>query len=97
MKREQQSPFNSIEGTQEYVRLLAEEIVCVLEDIEADRKAENAIGGRRLEALHLVSYKLQTLKQHINASSRILNDLRLLRRLFDADLKKSVSSVRTAA
>lgn len=97
MEQELQTPFESIEGAQEYIRLLGEEVIRVLEDVEADRAAVTAgEGGRRLEALHLVCYKLQMLQQHIKSSSRILNDLCLLRRLFDADLKKPLTSMRSA-
>ena len=40
---------------------------------------------RRLEALHLVHYKLHQLQNHVNASGRLLNDLRTLRRLLLAE------------
>ena len=96
MDSELQTPFESIEGAQEYVRLLTEEVACVLEEVDADRNASTELGGRRLDALQLVCYKLQMLKQHMNASSRILNDLRLLRRLFEKDLTNS-GSARSAA
>ena len=36
---------------------------------------------RRLDALHLVDYKLKLLTEHLGTSSRILNDLRIFRRL----------------
>ena len=36
---------------------------------------------RRLEALRLVSFKLDKLEQHVKSGRRLLNDLRTLRRL----------------
>ena len=36
---------------------------------------------RRVDALRLVDYKLKPLKDHLSASRRLLNDLRMLRRL----------------
>jgi hypothetical protein len=34
-----------------------------------------------LEALHLIGYNLEKLTHHLKASRRILNDLRMLRRI----------------
>jgi len=76
------SPFASIEGAHEYVHLLEEAIVenraSITEDIDA-ATSENA--DRRVEALRLVEYKLKQLQDHMHASGRLLNDLRMLRRL----------------
>jgi len=75
-------PFDSIENAQDYLRLLLETIVEARKDIAADlTAAEQAKLERRLEALRLVQYKLETLEQHLRSSSRTLNDLRTLRRL----------------
>ena len=76
------NPFDTIESAHEYVRMLKEEVEEVRIGVEND--ALEAIGDRatrRVEALHLVDYKLKRLAQHLDASSRILNDLRLLQRL----------------
>ena len=88
MGYERSTPFETIEGAQEYLRLLCEELEQVIADVDRDRgtiSASQPAQGRHLEALCLVRYKLQRLQQHIHASSRILNDLRMLRRLFFRD------------
>jgi hypothetical protein len=77
-----ETPFDSIESAHEYVSLLGTQVAVVERDI-ADEIALAAHEGiaRRVDALRLVDYKLKQLKQHLVASSRILNDLRALRRL----------------
>ena len=50
--------------------------------MDAQAVASQAEGAqRRLEALQLVAYKLDQLARHTDGSRRILNDLRILRRL----------------
>jgi signal transduction histidine kinase len=89
MSHQLQTPFESIENAQEYLRLLSEEVALVLREIEDDRtEAASSAQSRRLDALHLVCYKLQRLSHHVDSSRRILNDLRLLRRLFERDSAK---------
>jgi hypothetical protein len=75
-------PFDNIEGAHQYLTLLME----ALTDAQAtitDDTAEMLDDGesRRVKALRLVSYKLSQLKQHLETSRRLLNDLRTLRRL----------------
>ena len=77
-----ETPFDSLEGSHEYIALLSEVIQEAHEDVEAEitvALAERA--DRRKEALQLVSYNLAKLKLHMTTSRRILNDLRTLRRL----------------
>jgi hypothetical protein len=75
-----QNPFETIESAQQYVALLIEQMgeveASVLEDTA---RADSEV--RRVQALQLVSYKLSQLKMHLTASRRMLNDLRVLRRL----------------
>jgi hypothetical protein len=81
-----ETPFDSIEGSSEYVALLAEAIEEARRDIESEIAAAESHGEpRRKEALLLVSYNLAKLKLHITTSRRILNDLRMLRRLLLAE------------
>jgi hypothetical protein len=81
-----ETPFDSIEGSQEYVSLLAEAIDEARKDVDADVAVAIAEGAdRRIEALQLVSYNLAKLTLHITTSRRILNDLRTLRRLLLAE------------
>ena len=82
MSQEPHTPFDSIEGSYEYVAMLAEAIAEALGEVEADVQiAEAQRAERTKQALLLVSYNLAKLEYHIKSSRRILNDLRSLRRL----------------
>jgi hypothetical protein len=48
---------------------------------------------RRIEALQIVQFKLDKLEHHLKTSSRLLNDLRTLRRLL---LEERLEPVTTA-
>jgi hypothetical protein len=86
MSYDPETPFDSIEGSQEYVALLAEAIEEARKDVDTDIAAALAEGAdRRVEALQLVGYNLAKLTLHITTSRRILNDLRTLRRLLLAE------------
>lgn len=86
MSYDPETPFDSIEGSQEYVSLLAEAIEEARKDVDADIALALTEGAdRRIEALQLVSYNLAKLTLHITTSRRILNDLRTLRRLLLAE------------
>ena len=77
-----ETPFDSIESSHQYVALLAQAIEEARRDVEADialAMADRA--DRRRDALQLVLFNLAKLESHMNASRRILNDLRTLRRL----------------
>jgi hypothetical protein len=81
-----ETPFDSIEGSHEYVRMLAEAVNEARRDVEEEvAAAEHDHADRRKEALLLVSYNLAKLNLHITSSRRILNDLRSLRRLLLAE------------
>ena len=81
-----ETPFDSIEGSHEYVAMLAEALDEARRDVEAEMAAADHEGAdRRKEALLLVSYNLAKLHLHITTSRRILNDLRSLRRLLLAE------------
>jgi hypothetical protein len=78
-----ETPFDSIEGAQQYVSLLAEAVDDAAAAVREDaRAAAGTPGGeRQLEALRIVEYKLNQLRAHLASSRRLLNDLRSLRRL----------------
>lgn len=78
-----ETPFDSVESAHQYVRLLVEAIEEARRLIQDDvAVAIHARGAeRRLDALRLVEYKLDRLQEHLGASSRLLNDLRTLRRV----------------
>jgi hypothetical protein len=83
---EAETPFDNIEGSHEYVALLAEAVEEARRDVEAELSvADRDEADRRKEALLLVSYNLAKMNLHITASRRILNDLRMLRRLLLAE------------
>jgi hypothetical protein len=81
-----ETPFDSIEGSHEYVAMLAESLEEARRDVEDEIAiAERQGAARRKQALLLVSYNLAKLNLHITTSRRILNDLRTLRRLLLAE------------
>ena len=82
MGSQPETPFDSIENARDYIRLLLETVADARQEIASDlTAAQDAQSDRRLEALRLVHYKLEKLEQHLQSSSRSLNDLRSLRRL----------------
>ena len=86
MSYKAETPFDNIEGSHEYVAMLAEALEEARRDVEAEiAAAEDDRADRRKEALLLASYNLAKLNLHITASRRILNDLRMLRRLLLAE------------
>jgi len=73
--------FDSIESAHEYVGLLCEALDEAASTVEAESAGPVASSHRRQkDALHLVAFKLQTLRRHFIASRLLLNDLRTLRR-----------------
>ena len=94
---ESETPFDSIEGSYEYVDMLADAIQEARRDVEAEvTLAESEKADRRKQGLLLVSYNLAKLEGHITSSRRILNDLRTLRRVLLSERKSAKGVVRTA-
>ena len=86
MSYQAETPFDSIEGSHEYVALLAEALDEARSEVDAEIAAAERDGAdRRKQALLLVSFNLAKLNLHITTSRRILNDLRTLRRLLLAE------------
>ncbi len=79
MNYESETPFDSIEGAHEYIKLLTQSVQEAQQAVQAD--LNGGADAKQLEALRLVFYNLEKLAQHLKAGSRILNDLRTLRRL----------------
>ena len=73
--------FGSIESAQEFLALLAEAISETKRDVNADIQEHGTNGSRRMDALKIASYDLEVLEHHIYRSKRLLNDLRMVRRL----------------
>ena len=81
-----ETPFDCIEGSHEYLKLLAESLDEARRDVETEiTLADREQADRRKEALLLVSFNLAKLHLHITTSRRIMNDLRTLRRLLLAE------------
>jgi len=82
MSQRIETPFDTIEEAQEYIRLLSKVAAEAKRDIDNDIiLATNRTSQRRLQALRIVAYNLEKLLRNLSASGRILNDLRSLRRL----------------
>jgi hypothetical protein len=74
--------FESIESAQEYLGLLSQVVAEAQQAVQVDLEgsAESA-RPRRVEALRLIGYNPEKLASHLKTSRRILNDLRMLRRI----------------
>src|SRR5256885_11853515 len=76
----QRTPFDSIEGSLEYVGLLREAVQEAKDSVAEEAARAGSEGAvRRLEALRLVTYKLDRLGGHVDATRRLLPKLRTLR------------------
>src|SRR6202521_5233762 len=83
-----ETPFDNIESALEYVNHLLEATSEAQNQIQTEiLRSANPQLARRKQALQLVHYKLEKLSSHIAASRRILNDLRMLRRLLVEERK----------
>jgi hypothetical protein len=93
------NPFGSIESAQEYLRLLAEALQeaqqSFPDDVVDSEPIDEQSRARRLQAMQLVSYKLNQLADHVNASRCVLNDLRTLRRLLLRERALGMKSARS--
>jgi hypothetical protein len=86
-------PFDSIESAQEYMNILADTTLEVMGDLKRDRDRAVREGEvRRAQAIDLAIFKLKMLGCHVHKSRRMLNDLRMIRRLI-LNERLSVESV----
>ncbi len=87
------SQFESIEGARNYVRALLDVVEetrgIIQEELSESGAAERSRQG---DALRLVDYKLVLLDKHLRDSSRLLNDLRTLRRALYGERKQPAST-----
>ena len=93
MSYESETPFDSIEGAQEYIKLLGQTVLEAKQGVQADLAAGGVGDSKQMEALRLVFYNLEKLSQHLKAGSRILNDLRTLRRLLMQERQPKATAV----
>jgi hypothetical protein len=85
--------FESIESAKQLIELMIEDVKCSREEIASDiTEAELDNANRRRDALLVVAHKLNLLSAHLIISSRILNDLRSLRRLLRTEPDASIKS-----
>ena len=88
-----EQPFDSIESAHEYMNILASTTLEVMSDLKRDRDLALRDGDvRRAQAIELAIFKLKMLGCHVHKSRRMLNDLRILRRLI-LNERLSVDSV----
>lgn len=83
MKSQADDPFGTIESAHDFMTLLAAAVSQAKADLQmdVDRDSASADLSRRVDALRMALYNVEKLEVHLNRSSRILNDLRTLRRL----------------
>ncbi len=83
MKSRTDDPFGTIESAHDFMTLLAAAVSQAREElkVDVDRESASADLSRRLDALRVALYNVEKLELHLTRSSRILNDLRTLRRL----------------
>jgi hypothetical protein len=82
MNSQEKNPFETIESAHHFMALLSEAVAEARQEIENDAQRERSLSeSRRMDALRMALYSLEKLELHITRSSRILNDLRTLRRL----------------
>ena len=86
-------PFESIESAYEYMDILAATVLEVSAELKRDRDQALRDGDyRRAQAFEIAMFKLKMLGCHVYKSRRMLNDLRILRRLI-LNERLSVESV----
>jgi hypothetical protein len=93
MNTQDGNPFDTIESAQEFVKLLTKSICEAKREVGEYVEGESTDNARRLDALRIVLYTLGKLEIHMRQSSRILNDLRTLRRLLvaEGEVKKTTT------
>jgi hypothetical protein len=96
LRSESDNPFSTIESAQEFVKLLTKAVHDAKRELEASIESESGLHeSRRLDAFQVALYSLTKLETHMHQSSRILNDLRTLRRLLLA--KRAVENTAIAS
>jgi hypothetical protein len=88
------NPFHSLESAHEYLSLLLqalEDARHAIDENVADAAAAHA--NRRVDALRVIVHQLNLLDQHVRRSSRIVNDLRTLRRMLLGERQTAASEV----
>lgn len=93
MQMRTDDPFDSIESAHAFLTLLRESVVEARRELEMDlQRVSNSDSSRRLDALRVAAYNAEKLEFHLNRSSRLLNDLRSLRRLLLEERTRGIMS-----
>jgi len=80
--REIEGPFETIESAHEYMTLLAGTVLDTITELKRDHEAALRDGAdRRAQAIEVAILKLKQLNCYTFKSRRMLNDLRIIRRL----------------
>ena len=86
-------PFDTIESAQEFMNVLAATTLDVMRDLKRDREQALRDGEtRRAQAIDLAIFKLKMLGCYVYKGRRMLNDLRILRRLI-LNERQTVASI----
>lgn len=80
--------FETLESAHDFVKLLGETVAEAKRDLECDVQRES-LPSRRLDALRVALYNLSKLETHVGQTSRLINDLRTLRRLLFEERRES--------
>ncbi len=82
MSKKSASPFDTIESAHSFVQFLASTLAETKKEVSADIELEtDGDVNRRRDALLVAMYNLERLEYHLTRSTRLLNDLRSIRRL----------------
>ncbi len=91
-------PFDSIESAHSFLTLLRESVAEAKQELKADvQRASNSDISRRLDALRIAAYNVEKLEFHLSRTSRILNDLRSLRRLLFEERAATTAETKEAS
>jgi hypothetical protein len=86
-------PFDTIESAHEFMNVLAATTLDVMRDLKHDREQAIREGEtRRAQAIDLAMFKLKMLGCYVYKGRRMLNDLRILRRLI-LNERQTVASI----
>jgi hypothetical protein len=88
-----EQPFDSIESAHEFMNVLAQTILEAMKELHHEQQSALRDGQeRRARAVELAQFKLKMLNCHVHKSRRMLNDLRMIRRLL-SDERMTVERV----
>jgi len=99
MQSQANDPFGTLESAHDFVTLLTAAVSQSKAELQmdVDRESASADLSRRVDALRVALYNVEKLEVHLARSSRILNDLRTLRRLLFDERATTPSQPRPVA